>query len=121
MIPRGVKALLVLSGLFFLFVIGFLLIEVRQDVLMTKREMRKTFQVMTQMETQLQELMMEKSKLSLTVLSSSVKAKPIGYRDVYRVELSSKDDVVQQVKKESLLEVCLSWIREKFPLSRMEI
>ncbi len=119
--PRGVKALLVLSGLFFLFVIGFLLIEVRQDVLMTKREMRKTFQSMTQMETQLQELMMEKSKLSLTVLSSSIKAKPIGYRDVYRVELPAKEKALSEVKKESLLQLCLFWIREKFPGAKMEI
>lgn len=122
MIPRGVKALLVLSALFFLFVIGFLLIEQRQNVLVTKREVRRFSQLLTLTETRLQELMMERAKISLPSFSSGVKVVPVGYRDVYRVELTGK---VSEEKKQNLskgiLQLCLDWILERFPSARMEI
>lgn len=122
MIPRGVKALLVLSALFFLFVIGFLLIEQRQNVLVTKREIRRFSQILTLTETRLQELMMERSKISLPSFSSGVKVTPVGYRDVYRVELPGKvSEEKPQTLSKGILQVCLDWILERFPAAKMEI
>ncbi|NPV37828.1 hypothetical protein BREVNS_2197 [Brevinematales bacterium NS] len=122
MIPRGVKALLVLSALFFLFVIGFLLIEQRQNVLVTKREIRRFSQVLTLTETRLQELMMERAKISLPSFSSGVKVTPVGYRDVYRVELPGKvPEEKPQTFSKGILQVCLDWILERFPSAKMEI
>jgi hypothetical protein len=122
MIPRGVKALLVLSALFFLFVIGFLLIEQRQNVLVTKREIRRFSQVLTLTETRLQELMMQWAKISLPSFSSGVKVTPVGYRDVYRVELPGKvSEEKPQTLSKGILQVCLDWILERFPSAKMEI
>ncbi|MCX7881884.1 MAG: hypothetical protein N2314_01540 [Brevinematales bacterium] len=122
MIPRGIKSLLVLSALFFLFVIGFFLIEQRQAVLMTKREIRRFSQVVTVTETRLQEVMITRSKISLPSFSSGMRIVPVGYRDVYRVEIPSSETQEERDRRfVGWVQVCLEWIVERFPSAKMEI
>lgn len=123
MMSRGFKSLVILSGLFFLFVIGFFLIEQRQSVLLvTRRDIRRVSQLTTLTENRLQEIMIERSKIFLPLFSSSLKVVPIGYRDVYRVELPSLNEEEKKVSQnEGIIQFCLDWILEKFPFAKMEI
>lgn len=122
MMPRGVKTLFMLSFLFFLFVIGFLMIEQRQDVLLTGKNLRQAKQAIAFLDTQLQEIMMEKAKLSFVTLPSSLEVITIGYRDVYRVVLSENGKTEETNKKiEGILQVCLEWIKEHIPGAKIEI
>jgi len=122
MIPRGLKTLVVLSTLFFVFVIGFFLVEQRQSVLMTRREIARLSQMVTLTQTRLQEVMMQRSKVTLPARIPSLKVAPVGYRDVYRVELPPSEAVLPQTPSSSgIWQLCLDWIRSQFSFARMDI
>ena len=85
------------------------------------KEIRETKSALSLLDTQLQEVMMKKSKLSVKLVSPGERVVPVGYKDVYRVEISSPAMSVSVQQRESLLDVCFEWIRSHVAEVRMEI